>query len=189
MAIHPYPAHRVHEWQLAGGTSVTIRPIRPEDAEIERAFVQGLSPESKYFRFMGTLRELTPQMLVRFTQIDYDREMAFLAATRAGGKEEEIGICRYSTEPNGQSCEFAVVVGDQWQGRGIGRRLMEELIAVAREKRLKRIIGHVLASNSRMLAFMGELGFTIVSDPADPLVRRVTLDLQSGQGFVGSATP
>ena len=79
MAIHPYPSHLVTSWQPPGRPRVTLRPIRPEDAEMEQAFVSGLSPESRYFRFMGTMRELTPQMLVRFTQIDYDREMAFVA--------------------------------------------------------------------------------------------------------------
>ena len=178
MAIHPYPAHRVHELQVSDGTQVTIRPIRPEDAELEREFVKGLSPESKYFRFMDTLRELTPQMLARFTQIDYDREMAFIAVTHSGGKETEIGVCRYITNPDGVSCEFAVVIADAWQGRGIAGRLMAELIAVAREKRLKRMVGHVLASNSRMLEFVGGLGFTLSYDPADPTVKRAVLALQ-----------
>ena len=178
MAIHPYPAHRVHEWQMSDGTAVTMRPIRPEDAEIEQEFVKGLSPESKYFRFMNTLRELTPQMLARFTQIDYDREMAFIAVTSSRGKEVEIGVCRYVTNPDGESCEFAVVVADEWQGRGIAVRLMEELIAVAREKRLKRMLGHILASNSRMLKLVVELGFTIGPEANDPMVRRAVLALQ-----------
>ena len=178
MAIHPYPAHRVREWQMPDGAPMTIRPIRPEDAELEREFVKGLSPESKYFRFMDTLRELTPQMLARFTQIDYDREMAFIAVTRGGGKEAEIGVCRYITNPDGESCEFAVVIADQWQGRGIAGRLMAELIAVAREKRLKQMVGHVLAANSRMLKFVEELGFTISHDPSDPTVKRAVLALQ-----------
>ena len=178
MAIHPYPAHRVHEWQMPDGARMTIRPIRPEDAELEREFVKGLSPESKYFRFMDTLRELTPQMLARFTQIDYDREMAFIAVTSSRGKEVEIGVCRYVTNPDGESCEFAVVVADEWQGRGIAVRLMEELIAVAREKRLKQMLGHILASNSRMLKLVVELGFTIGPEANDPMVRRAVLALQ-----------
>ncbi len=178
MAIHPYPAYRVHEWHLPDGTRVEVRPIRPEDAEIEHEFVKGLSPESKYFRFMDTLRELTPQMLARFTQIDYDREMAFIAVTRSGGGgEEEIGVCRYITNPDGESCEFAVVVADEWHGRGVAGRLMTELIAVAREKRLKQMVGHILASNSRMLAFVEELGFTLSYDPSDPTVKRAVLTL------------
>jgi acetyltransferase len=96
MAIHPYPAELVETWQ-SEGDSVTLRPIRPEDAEIEQEFVRGLSPESRRFRFMDTLRELTPQMLARFTQIDYDSEMAFVATVTREGRETEVGVCRYVT--------------------------------------------------------------------------------------------
>ena len=81
MAIYPYPTHLVSQWQLADGTDITIRPIRPEDAELEQEFVRDLSEESKYFRFMNSMQELTETMLVRFTQIDYSREMALIAVT------------------------------------------------------------------------------------------------------------
>ncbi|MBI1990380.1 MAG: GNAT family N-acetyltransferase, partial [Betaproteobacteria bacterium] len=101
-----------------------------------------------------------------------------IAVTQRGGKEVEIGVSRYITNPDGESCEFAVVIADQWQGRGIAGRLMSELIAVAREKRLKQMMGHVLASNSRMLKFVGELGFTLSHDPSDPTVKRAVLALQ-----------
>ncbi len=183
MAIHPYPTHRTLEWRVPDGTLVTIRPIRPEDAGIEQQFVQGLSPESKYFRFMGTLRELTPPMLARFTQVDYDRDMAFIAVTHGAGNEREIGVCRYATNPDGISCEFAIVVDDRWQHCGIGGRLMNELIAYAREKHLQQMVGHVLVSNTRMLKFMSEIGFTLGSDASDPSVKRAVLDLrQTGSG-------
>ncbi len=81
MAIHPYPHELISHWQLPNGTEITIRPIRPEEADIEKDFVHRLSERSKYFRFMQALQELTPEMIVRFTQIDYDREMAFVAVT------------------------------------------------------------------------------------------------------------
>ena len=103
MAIHPYPAKFVRTWQLPDGHVVTLRPIRPEDAAIEQEFVKGLSDESRYFRFMNTLRELTPMMLVRFTQIDYEREMAFVAVVDDDGKEVEIGVVRYITNPDGDT--------------------------------------------------------------------------------------
>jgi acetyltransferase len=184
MAIHPYPAQLEFAWELPDGGRVTIRPIRPEDAEIEQAFVRELSPQSRYLRFMDTLRELTPAMLARFTQIDYSREMAFIAVLRerggeqAPGVEREIGVCRYVTNPDGDSCEFALVVADGWQRRGLGRRLMSALIEVARNRGLKWMIGHVLAQNAAMLALVGQLGFE--SDPSsdDPGTRRVTLALR-----------
>ena len=177
MAIHPYPAHLVTTWQPAGGPPVTLRPIRPEDAEIEQEFVRGLSPESRYFRFMDTLRELTPTMLMRFTQIDYDREMAFIATVEKQGRETEIGVCRYITGPDGESCEYAIVISDDWQHKGLGRRLMTQLIDVARMRGLKVMVGHILAANRNMIALCEELGFAVSAVPDEPEVRRAQLSL------------
>jgi acetyltransferase len=177
MAIHPYPAHLVSTWQPASGPAVTLRPIRPEDAEMERAFVRKLSPESRYFRFMDTLRELTPAMLVRFTQIDYDREMAFVATLPDGAGEAEIGVCRYITNPDGESCEFALVIADDWQRKGLGRRLMGQLIDVARARGLRSMIGHVLAENRGMLQLCQGLGFVITDSLEGAMIKRATLQL------------
>jgi len=177
MAIHPYPAHLVSTWQPASGPAVTLRPIRPEDAEMERAFVRKLSPESRYFRFMDTLRELTPAMLVRFTQIDYDRELAFVATLPDGAGEAEIGVCRYITNPDGESCEFALVIADDWQRKGLGRRLMGQLIDVARARGLRSMIGHVLAENRGMLQLCQGLGFVITDSLEGAMIKRATLAL------------
>jgi acetyltransferase len=177
MAIHPYPSALVTDWLPPEGPRVTIRPIRPEDAEMEQAFVKCLSSESRYFRFMDTLRELTPLMLVRFTQIDYDREMAFVATVQDGGRETEVAVARYVANPDGESCEYAIVVADGWQGRGLGRRLMEQLIGVARARGLRRMVGHVLAENRGMLALAQKLGFTVGDSDEGATVKRVTLAL------------
>jgi len=177
MAIHPYPANLVGTWQPAGGPEVTVRPVRPEDAEMEQAFVRELSPESRYFRFMDTLRELTPSMLVRFTQIDYDREMAFVATVPGAQAEQEIGVCRYITNPDGESCEFALVIADDWHRKGLGRRLMTQLIEVARARGLRSMIGHVLAENRGMLSLCQGLGFVISDSPEGPMLKRATLSL------------
>jgi acetyltransferase len=177
MAIHPYPSQLVSTWRPAEGPQVTLRPIRPEDAEMEQAFVKSLSAETRYFRFMDTLRELTPQMLVRFTQIDYDREMAFVATVVQEGREAEVGVTRYVTNPDGESCEFAVVIADGWQRRGLGRRMMEQLIAAARSRGLRAMVGHVLAENRGMLALCQKLGFGVGDSAEGPMVKRVTLAL------------
>jgi acetyltransferase len=177
MAIHPYPSELVSTWQPHEGPRVTLRPIRPEDAQLEQAFVKRLSSESRYFRFMDTLRELTPLMLVRFTQIDYDREMAFVATVPEGGAETEVAVARYVANPDGESCEFALVVADDWQGRGLGRRLMEQLIAVARARGLRSMIGHVLAENRGMLALARKLGFVAGDSGEGPMVKRAVLAL------------
>jgi acetyltransferase len=165
MAIHPYPNHLVTRWQLADGINIKVRPIRPEDASIEQSFVRELSPQSKYFRFMQGLNELTQQMLVRFTQLDYNRELALIAVVEGPDGEKELGVARYVMKPDGESCEFALVVADNWQHRGIGSRLMSELIEAARQHGIKIMEGEILASNRNMLALASSLGFSLhVSD-------------------------
>jgi acetyltransferase len=176
LAIHPYPGELEATLRLPGGEWVKIRPIRPEDAAMEQDFVEGLSPETRRLRFQSSLRSLTPGMLARFTQIDYDREMALVAVQEEGGAERELAVCRYITLPDGQSCEYAIVIADAWQGRGLGRRMMMALIDVARERGLKTMIGWVLASNAPMLRLCAELGFASTPDD-DPYTRRMVLDL------------
>jgi acetyltransferase len=160
MAIHPYPGHLASSFQLADGRDIIIRPIRPEDAEIEDTFIRNLSSKSKYFRFMQSLQELTPEMLVRFTQIDYHREMALIATTEIDGSETEIAVGRYVTNPDGTSCEFALVVGDEWQRKGIGSRILNGLFEVAKSRGLRLIEGEVLSENTNMLSLVGKLGFS-----------------------------
>jgi acetyltransferase len=171
LAIHPYPIHLITEEQLNDGTNITIRPIRPEDAEIEQAFIRGLSAESKYFRFMNSIHELSLEMLVRFTQIDYHNEMALVAIHEGAEGEEEIGVARYMTNPDKKTCEFAIVVSDKWQGKGIARLLMQKLIDIARNRSLEIMEGQVLANNYRMLELMKSLNFQISNDPTDPGIK------------------
>lgn len=173
MAIHPYPVHLVSSWQLPNGADITIRPIRPEDAEIETDFVNNLSGEARYFRFMHGLHHLTQEMLVRFTQIDYDQEMALIAVTIDAGEEKELGVARYVINPDMISCEFALVVSDDWQSQGLGHRLMQQLMEVARDRGLEIIEGEVLSNNTKMLGLMASLEFTITPDPEDLHIKQV----------------
>ena len=178
MAIYPYPMHLIQEWTMNDGQVVTIRPIRPEDAEMTQGFVKEMSDESRYYRFMDTLRELTQTMLVRFTQIDYDREMA-LVATVVGddGKERQVGVSRYVVNPDGESVEFALAVADDWQKCGVGRKLMSALIDCARMKGYRAVVGDVLTTNTKMFRLMSSLGFTIHPHPDDTAVKRVVKPL------------
>ena len=176
LAIAAYPRHLEKTVLLTGGTEMKIRPIRPEDAEGEQSFVRSLSAEARRMRFMGAISELTPEMLARFTQIDYDREMAFLATIEENGVPVQQGVARYTINPDGDSCEFAVVVKDNVQHRGIGTRLMQTLMDAAREHRLTKIEGKVLAENTKMLQLMSELGFEQRTDPEERgmvIVRRL----------------
>jgi acetyltransferase len=177
MAIHPYPSHLTSTYQTADGHDVTIRPIKPEDADMEQEFVKHLSPETKYYRFMNTLRELSPSQVVRLTQIDYDREMAFVALTEIDGHEVEVGVARYATNPDGESCEFAIVVADDWKGKGLARRLMGVIIETARSRGVKYMNGDFLSENRRMIQFVTSLGFTLTTHPEDPGLKRGVLVL------------
>jgi len=177
MAIHPYPADLESTFQLPDGRDVTIRPIRPEDAEIEQDFVRNLSDEAKYFRFMHAVHDLTPEMLVRFTQIDYDREMALIAVTWEDGKEVEHGVVRYVTNPDMNSCEFAVVISDEFQGHGIGQRMLTRLMEVARSRGLDLMEGEVLTANHKMLDLVRSLDFQIERSTDNPGVQYVWIEL------------
>ncbi len=154
-----YPQHLVRAHRLFDGTGIVVRPIRPSDAPIEQDFVRGLSEDSRYNRFMGQLRELTPRKLEYLTTVDYEQHMALIATVLRDGHEVEIGVARYIVTPGSDNCEFAVAVDDAWQGTGVAGLLMLDLIGAARERGLKSMVGFVLASNHKMLKFCRQLGF------------------------------
>lgn len=168
MAIHPYPAQWIEEWPMADGVTLTIRPMRPEDAQIEQAFVRSLSDQARYFRFMQAVHELTQEMLVRFTQIDYDRDMALIAVIESeAGDEQQVAVARYTANPDQHSCEFAIAVADEWQGRGIGAHLMQALMRIAKSRGLRLMEGEIMARNNHMRGLMRRLNFRIRPNPDD----------------------
>jgi len=158
------------------GTSVTLRPLRPEDRDIESAFVRGLSPETRNDRLLGGGRAITREYIESLVSVDYSRDMA-LAATAMLDGETLIGVARYVLERNNQSAEFAIVVADAWQGCGIGKRLLAKLIDIARRRGLKRLYGDVLGTNRPMLEFVRKLGFTLERHE-DPTLTRASLELR-----------
>ena len=177
LAILPYPARYEQMLPLRGGGEYTVRPIHPDDAQMLQQLVANLSPESRYFRFVSSMHELPPSMLARFTLIDYDREMALVAVCKdrrvapdgaTTESERIVGVSRYITNPDQSSCEFSLVVADDYNGKGLGSRLMQCIMDVAREKGLSEIDGLVLANNPGMLKLMRSLGFTVKSFDEDP---------------------
>lgn len=164
LAIAPYPAHLAEEWVAPDGRRLLLRPVRPEDAEAHRAFFARLSPEDVRFRFFAPMQELPAELTARLTQIDYDREMAFIATDG----ERTVGVARLVRDPAGREGEFALVVEPAWKGKGLGRRLMQKLFAWAEQQGMVEITGHVLAENAPMLAFCRALGFTLRRLPQEP---------------------
>jgi acetyltransferase len=169
MAIHPYPAELEHEVQLRDGRRVPVRPIRPEDAEREVRFFAGLSERSRYHRFMQHLPELPPHMLARFTQLDYDKELALVALHEG----EFVAVGRDAPNPDGRTAEFALTVADAWQGKGLGRALLQRLCDAAREAGYETLYGHILAENREMLDLANRMGFAEVArDGSETTVAR-----------------
>ncbi|VXB98572.1 bifunctional acetate--CoA ligase family protein/GNAT family N-acetyltransferase [Massilia sp. 9I] len=174
MAILPYPEELASEVDSALGP-LTLRPIRPEDAAAHQAFFHALSPEDVHFRMFGMMRELPPAQLARFTQIDYAREMAFIATRGASAGAETLGVARVIVDPDNTVGEFAVVVRSDLKGRGLGRLLMERLLAYCRQRGLARVRGAALADNTRMHALARACGFRLESGPEGTL--EMTLEL------------
>ncbi len=172
-----YPQSLVRKHVLFDGREVTIRPIRPEDKNIEQDFVRGLSRDSRYYRFMEQLNELSPGKLKYFTEIDYDRHMALIAVVTRDGGEAEVGVARYVAEPDSASCEFGIAVDDAWQGTGLAGILMADLMDAARGHGFRTMESTVLTDNHKMLKFARQLGFRVLPEPGDPGTKRIVLDL------------
>lgn len=175
MAIFPYPVELESEIKLKDQTQLKLRAIRPDDADRERAFVAAMSDKSRYYRFLHSVATLSDDMIARFTQLDYDREMALIALTLDG--EKITGVARYYPNPDRKTVEFAIAIADAWQGRGLGEQLMKALIGAAREAGYQQIEGSVLPGNLGMLKLAAVVGFTIepVGDAANTI--KITLAL------------
>lgn len=171
------PANGPSRFTAMNGADITIRAIRPEDADIEQDFVQGLSPRSRFLRFFASIKQLSPRMLERFTRTSYPHDWALIATIVEAGQEKEIGVARYASSGKEGFAEFAIVVADAWQGLGIGRRLLRQLINVAEQANIGSLQGHVLRENTGMLRLAKKLGFTSEKDPDDATVLRLTRSL------------
>ena len=161
LCISPYPSQYEARQQLPEIGDLLVRPIRPEDAPLLDELFDTLSPQSVYYRFFSPLKKLSHAMLARFTQIDYDREIALVAISESDSMEKMLGAARVILQHNLKVAEFAVLVGDPWQGRGIGAHLLAKCLDIAKENNFGIIWGTVLAENKNMLALGKRLGFTI----------------------------
>ena len=171
LVIMPYPTKYITPYRLKDGTEVLLRPIRPEDEPIEAELIQNLSEETKRFRFFQVIKEITHEMLVRFCNIDYDREMAIIAEyTEPGGKKRNVGVGRLIMDPTRKRGEFAVVVADDFQGKGLGTKLVDMMIEIADEKGLETIYGVVMPENTRMIELCRRLGFDVRYTPEEVIV-------------------
>jgi len=168
-------------WTLADGSMLKLRPIAATDFAKEQAFVRGLSSQSSYLRFHGTIKDLSKKDLEKFTNPDSRNAVALIVLHSGETSKEEIGVARYVIDPDGGNCEFAIVVADAWQKRGIGTRLMNALIRHLQASGVNHISGTVLKRNSGMRRFVNHLGFTETNIPDDPPLLLVTKNLTNQQ--------
>ncbi|MGE3771516.1 MAG: bifunctional acetate--CoA ligase family protein/GNAT family N-acetyltransferase, partial [Gammaproteobacteria bacterium] len=162
LVIRPYPSELVSRLGLPDGTSLTLRPIRPEDEPMHHAFLERVAPEDLRFRFFRATNRFTHEFLAAFTQIDYDREMAFIAVRQdAAGNPETLGVVRAVADADNTGAEFAILVRSDWKGRGIGHALMTRIVDYQRARGTRELHGEVLAHNHTMLALCRALGFTL----------------------------
>jgi acetyltransferase len=182
LAIRPYPKDLEEEVGF-DGRQLLLRPIRPEDEPQYRAFFEKLDQEDVRFRFFTYLRQLPHSELARYTQIDFDREMAFIAAgVKEQGGEEILGIVRSVTDPDNQQAEFAIIVRSDLKGKGLGRLLLEKMIGYCRGRGTEMVVGEVLRDNYRMLALARKLGFKVrAMGDAETMEVRLDLQLQTSE--------
>ena len=172
-----YPAHLVHSHRLSDGRMVTIKPIRCDDIKRIREFLSGLSGENRYRRFQKWIGVPSEKLAHYLADVDYDRHMAFVCTAGAAEDAPIVGDTRYFVNADGESCEFGVMIADAWHNTGIAGLLMDDLIAAARRRGLKRMEGLVLTANPGMLHFARGLGFTVSAIPEDLTTKHVVKEL------------
>jgi acetyltransferase len=169
----------VHEHTLFDGRRVLIRPVREDDETLERAFVSNLSGDTRYLRFQKWVKVPSDKLVAFLTHVDYDRHLALVCAARSDTAEEIVGEARYVVNPDGKSCDFAIVIADGWHKSGIAGLLMEALIGAARERGLLTMESQVLTCNTDMLRFARGLGFEVQHIPDDMTTVRIVKMLQA----------
>ncbi len=175
LIIAPYPNQYESDWLLEDGTPLLLRPMKPEDESLVSEFLSNCSEDTVYFRYFKHIKKWTHEMLIRFTQNDYDRELGLMAIGLPPGPEVMMGVSRMVMAVDRSTAEFAVIVADPWQGKGLGEKLIERVIEIARDNGVKMLYGEVLATNQPMLGLMKKTGFSIKA--FDDGVRRVEMPL------------
>jgi len=163
LVVTPYPEEYTYDFKLKDGRDVVIRPIKPEDEPMEREMFSNFSRQTQYYRFFGYIGDVTHEMLIRYTQIDYDREIALIAEIEEDGKKKMAGVVRLVADSNNESAEFAIVVADPWQGLGLGNKFTDLLLEIAKERGIKKVYANVLQANTMMLHMFRARNFTIKS--------------------------
>lgn len=171
---------------LKDGTHITVRALHPDDIELERRFIEALSPKSRRFRFLETMRSPSAALLKQMTVIDPSTDVAYVALLGAGPQATEIGVGRFSAQADGHDCEFAVTVSDEWQNKGLGTLLMQRLIEAAKTRGIKAMHSSDAADNTQMRQFADHLHLAHRRDPDDATLVRYSLDVGQSDADAGA---
>lgn len=178
MPARSYPPELEETFSLRSGRRVLLRPIRPEDEPEHFELLHRMSPEDNHFRFFASIKSMTHDQMRRFTEIDYDHEMAIIAsaAREDGAGNETLGVVRIAASDDYDWAEYAIVVRSDVKGQGLGRKLMHKIIDYSRTRRIKTIIGQILPENTAMLKLVRDLGFETRLNPDERVVEvRLTI--------------
>jgi acetyltransferase len=175
LAVRPYPSEWQRRFALADNLPILVRPVRPEDERLVRAFFEKVTPEDLRLRFFAPVREFSAAFIARLTQLDYARANAFVAIDETTG--EMVGGVRLHADANYETGEFAILLRSDFKGRGLGWKLMEHILEYARAEGLQRIEGQILRENSAMIRMCEEFGFVVEDDPQDPTLCVARLSL------------
>jgi acetyltransferase len=170
LAIRPYPRELEECVSLKDGRKVLLRPIRPEDAPAHLEFIRTLSSEDLRLRFFGVVRTFEFSDMPKFTQIDYDREMAFIATRLVDGKPETLGVVRTSTKPDNSSAEFAIIVRSDMKGSGLGSMLFEKMIRYCKSRGTRYLEGQTMPRNKGMIGLAKRFGLAVTHNYEEELV-------------------
>lgn len=177
LVISPYPSWQEKTFRIRDDESIFVRPVRPSDAQQIVDLVSNLSPETMYLRFFSPMKKISKSMLIRLSQIDYDREIALLAFFGSKENRKIVGVSRIIFVPDGKQGEFAIVLADAWQGKGLGKKLLRHALACAKRFGLEQVWGPVITTNTGMLKLGQKLGFRVERDP-DSSEYKLTIDLE-----------
>ena len=170
LAIRPYPRELEESVRLKDGSRVLLRPIRPEDAAAHLQFIENLDEEDLRLRFFGLVQNFVLDDMTRFTQIDYDREMAFIATRQTGREAETLGVVRTSTKPDNSSAEFAIIIRTDMKGTGLGSLLFEKMIRYCKSRGTRYLDGQTMPRNKGMIGLARRFGLSVAHNYEEELV-------------------
>ncbi len=175
MVISPYPKEYITKYKMKDGSEALLRPIKPEDEPLEAEMFKTFSEETQRYRFFHLIKDITHELLIRFTQIDYDREIAIIAEVTEKDQKKMAGVVRLIADPFNHTAEFAIVVGDPWQHQGLGNKFSDYILEIARKRGIRKVYAVFLKDNIAMHNMFKKRGFTIKEHDEDSMYAELEL--------------